>query len=80
MNHKSDHNLEFKKELEELKDNIHDLKELVIKKVSKSAQKVPEAIHENEEKVAQRIEEHPFSSVGIAAAVGFVLGALFTRK
>ena len=73
-------NHEFQKEIDELKHNINDLKELFIKKLTKTADKVPQAIHMGEERLVQTVETNPLASVGLAAAVGFVLGALFTGR
>lgn len=80
MNHKHESEHEFQKEIDILKNNINDLKELFLKKLSRTADKVPEALHAGEERVIQQVEMHPLSSIGLAAAVGFVLGALFTGK
>jgi ElaB/YqjD/DUF883 family membrane-anchored ribosome-binding protein len=73
-------NHEFQKELDDLKHNINDLKDLFIKKISKTADKVPQAIHMGEDRLIQSVEANPLGSVGLAALVGFVLGALFTCK
>ncbi len=77
---KHDANHEFQKEIDDLKNNINDLKELLIKKVTRVADKVPEAYHQGEERIKEQVETHPMQSVGFAAAIGFVLGALFTCK
>lgn len=74
------HDPELQKELDDLKHNINDLKALFIKKISQTADKVPQAIQMGEDKIQDRIETHPFSSVGFAAAIGFIVGALFTCK
>ncbi|HLF67476.1 MAG TPA: hypothetical protein VI522_07655 [Gammaproteobacteria bacterium] len=82
MTRKSEHNyeLEIKKEIHALKDNLVDLKDSYVKQATHMANKVPEAIQKGEDKVVEAVEAHPLKSVGIAAAVGFVMGALFNRK
>lgn len=78
MKHTPDHDIQ--KEIDDLKHNINDLKELFIKKITKTADRVPEAFHKGEERIVQQVEANPMQSVGFAAAIGFVLGALFTCK
>jgi ElaB/YqjD/DUF883 family membrane-anchored ribosome-binding protein len=80
MNHKQDPSQDFQKEIDDLKNNVSDLKALFVKKISRTAESVPQAIHMGEERIAQAVETHPFSSVGLAAAVGFIIGALVTGK
>lgn len=78
MKHDTDHDIQ--KEIDELKHNIKDLKALFIKKVTNVADRVPEAYHQGEDRVREQVETHPFQSVGFAAAIGFIVGALFTNK
>ncbi len=78
MKHEQQH--EFQKEIDDLKNNIIDLKQLCLKKITRTADKVPEAIQKGEERLVQQVEENPIQSVGFAALIGFVLGALFTSK
>lgn len=73
-------NHEIQSEIDELKRNIKDLKDQYLKKMLSLADRVPEAYHEGEDRIRAQVEAHPFHSVGFAAAIGFILGALFTNK
>lgn len=76
---KHEHN-DFQQEIDNLKANINDLKQLLIHKVSKTADRIPEAYHKGEERIIQQVEDNPLQSVGFAALIGFIFGVLFTSK
>jgi ElaB/YqjD/DUF883 family membrane-anchored ribosome-binding protein len=78
--HEHDYLADIKHELNELKKNVKGIKQDFVDQISHTAHKIPEAIHHGEEKVVQAVEANPLATVGIAAAVGFILGAIFTRK
>jgi ElaB/YqjD/DUF883 family membrane-anchored ribosome-binding protein len=63
----------IQQEIDDLKKTIKDLKELFIQKIAVTAYK-------GEERILQQLEEKPMQSVGLAAAVGFILGAIFTSR
>ncbi len=82
MTQKTEHNydVDIKREFNELKKNLNDLKDIYLTQASKAAHKVPEAIQEGEERLIEAVEIHPLSSIAIAAAVGFMMGAIFAKK
>jgi len=55
----------FQKEIEQLKSSLSD-----------SAEKINDIVHKNEKKITGPIVKYPLYSIGIAAAIGFTLGAL----
>ncbi|MGA2655685.1 MAG: hypothetical protein ABSF18_06875 [Gammaproteobacteria bacterium] len=71
---------DFQQEIDNLKENINDLKQLLINKVTSSADRIPEAYHKGEERIIQQVEENPMQSVGFAALIGFIFGVIFTSK
>lgn len=75
-----DYAAELRHEINDLKKNIRDIKENFRDQLTSAAHKIPDAIHQGEERVAQKVQDNPLSSVGVAAAVGFVLGALFIGR
>lgn len=71
---------DFQHEIDSLKQNINDLKQLLINKVTRTADKIPEAYHKGEERIIQQVEDNPMQSVGFAALIGFIFGVIFTSK
>lgn len=78
MKHDQQH--EFQQEIDNLKQNITDIKDLLIAKVTRTVDKVPEALHKGEDRITQQVEDHPMQSLGFAALIGFIFGVLFTSK
>jgi len=63
-------------EINELKENLIELKDGFIEQ----AADIAAAAHKSEDKLIEAIEAHPLTTLGLAAAIGFIFGFLVTRK
>jgi len=70
----------LQEQLHELKSNFDELKKQFTDQMSNAAEKIPKVVKEGQEKIAHSVESHPFSTIGLAAVAGFILGAFFTNK
>lgn len=72
-----------KVELSEIKQAINDLSKRVNEQAHAVGDKIKQSTKTGQEKlghVKDAIEENPIAAVGIAAAVGWVVGRLFKRR
>lgn len=64
----------------ELKEKAADLKEFVTDKAQDLTEDVKKYSAQGTKKVAETVKKQPLKAVGVAAAVGAVLGFLFRRR
>ena len=72
--------LNLSKELNELRETIGELVKAYAQNVEDKLEKVPAYLRKEEEQLAKSVQEHPLKGIGIAAFIGFILGAILCRK
>jgi ElaB/YqjD/DUF883 family membrane-anchored ribosome-binding protein len=72
--------LDLRKELTELKNTVAELAQAYIQNMGDKLGDIPAYVKESEEQVVQSMKKHPLACVGTAALVGFLLGAVLTRR
>lgn len=63
-----------------LKNDYQDLKNQAQEKTSQIANEAPKLMRKGQEMVEDSVESHPLSSIGFAAAIGFILGLIFHKS
>jgi ElaB/YqjD/DUF883 family membrane-anchored ribosome-binding protein len=66
----------FDDEVDELKEHLIHIKDTFVEHVADAA----DAAQKSEDKLIESVETHPLVSLGLSAAVGFLLGILVARK
>lgn len=67
-------------DIQEIKQTLVDISNSFVSQINELSKKIPERLHKGQEKIERSIESHPWSSLGIIAIIGFLLGVSLSHK